>query len=101
MNCVRVCLFCCLLGAWPVVSGAADQVLITEIMYQPASLSTNEEWIEIYNAGTNTVNLQGWRFSQGIDFTFTNSFNLAPGTYAVACANYATFSAIYGSSVPS
>ena len=44
---------------------AADSLLITEFMASNSSTLRDEDnaypdWIEIYNAGTNTVNLNGW-----------------------------------------
>jgi hypothetical protein len=41
----------------------AGQVVITEIMYNPASSEAapnDTEWIEIYNTGESAVNLTGW-----------------------------------------
>ena len=29
-----------------------------------------QEWIELFNRGAQTVNLAGWRFSDGVDFVF-------------------------------
>lgn len=34
---------------------------LNEIMYHPPSTNLLEQWFEILNAGTNTVNLSGWR----------------------------------------
>jgi hypothetical protein len=51
-------------------------VVINEIMYNPdwpdGGSYTNEqyEYIELYNTSTEPVNLQGWKFTNGIDFTF-------------------------------
>src|SRR4051812_20290583 len=69
-----------LFGA-PLTRAQTPRVVINEIMYQPASFSTNEEWIEIWNHDTNSVNLQGWRFTRGIDYTFSNTLTLSPGAY--------------------
>lgn len=37
----------------------AQEVIITEIMYQP--LSGESEWVEIYNKGNGTIDLTGWQ----------------------------------------
>ena len=37
-----------------------DQLLITEIMYNPASVEPTWEWIEIYNAGETVIDLAGY-----------------------------------------
>src|SRR3954454_4066848 len=73
----------------------ADPVIINELMYDTVSHSTNEEWMEIYNTGTNAVNLQGWKFTKGIDFTFSNSTTLASGAYLVIAANGSVFTAAH------
>ena len=64
-------------------------------MYHPSSERVEEEYIELYNHGTNTVSLQGWQFSRGVSFTFTNDVMLAPGEYLVVAADPAAFSAKY------
>ncbi|MBU1707717.1 lamin tail domain-containing protein, partial [bacterium] len=37
------------------------QIVLTEIMFDPVGNENADEFIEIYNAGTATVNLSGWR----------------------------------------
>jgi hypothetical protein len=90
---VRWCHRLLLLAFLAPLLARADRVLINEFMYQPASLSTNEEWIELWNAGTNAVNLQGWRLTRGVDFTFNNAYTLAPGAFVVVTANSNVFAA--------
>src|SRR5690349_629344 len=68
----------------------AQSVIINELMYDTASHGTNEEWIELYNAGTNAVNLQGWKFTKGVNFTFPFQV-IYPGDFVVVAANLATF----------
>ncbi|MBU0999431.1 lamin tail domain-containing protein, partial [Patescibacteria group bacterium] len=43
---------------------ARAEVVINEIMYAPAS-GSNYEWVEIFNSGTTSIDLQGWRFFHG------------------------------------
>ena len=50
---------------------------------------TPEAWVELYNRSTNTVNLTGWQFDQGINYAFPNGKTIAPGGYLVV-ANDAT-----------
>jgi hypothetical protein len=62
-------------------SSRAGDIVISEIMFHaaPALPESNAwEWVEICNKGTGTVSLAGWKFSQGISFTFTNA-TLGPG----------------------
>ncbi len=41
-------------------SGASSSVRINEVMYNPLSPEVDGEWIEIYNNGTEAVNVTGW-----------------------------------------
>jgi len=93
MKCLRQpVLWLLFLTLSPVLQG---QVVINEIMYHPSSHLTTEEYIELYNAGNTNVTLSNWRFSRGIDFTFTNQTTLAPGQYLVVAADVAVFQAKY------
>jgi PKD repeat protein len=58
-------------------------LVITEIMYNPPEYGADSlEFIEIYNSGTDTVNMGGYYFASGINFTFPN-FDLYPGNFTV------------------
>ena len=70
-------------------------VVINEIMYHPASDNDLEEYIEITNIGANPVNLTGWSFGSGVDFTFP-SVVLMPAEFLVIAADVASFEASYG-----
>ncbi len=83
----------CLLLA---LSRASATVVINEVMYHSAAVPENtaHEWIELYNdSPTATVNLTGWKFTKGVDFSFPNGTMLTPGAYLVVAANVATFQA--------
>ncbi|HEY5910104.1 MAG TPA: lamin tail domain-containing protein [Verrucomicrobiae bacterium] len=78
-----------------VCSVASAQIVINEIMYHPPPAIPEDpakEWVELYNTGTNAVNLTGWRFTKGISYTFTN-VSLDVGGYLVVAANKAVFAA--------
>src|SRR6266496_2608771 len=61
----------CLLLTWFASTPAQGQmVVINEIMYHPPTTNLLEEWFEIYNPGTNAVDLSGWQVTKGIQFTF-------------------------------
>ena len=61
-------------------------VRINEIHYRPKNESTTEEFIELWNHGTKTVSLAGWRLVRGVDFSFTNQA-LQPDTGLVIAAD--------------
>jgi hypothetical protein len=83
------------------------ELIVTELMYHPAppasSTDTNDadnfEYIELRNVGTNTLNLVGFKFTNGIDFTFTTNSvvtSLLPGDYVLVVKNSGSFVARYG-----
>jgi hypothetical protein len=56
---------------------------VTEIMYDPLRTATNAEedleFLELKNTGTNSLDLSGLSFTDGIAFAFPNGTQLAPG----------------------
>src|SRR5215204_6436108 len=54
------------------VSASAEQVVFTEIMYNPPV--GKPEYIEVQNITNTPLDIAGWQFSNGISFTFP-SFN--------------------------
>jgi hypothetical protein len=99
-------------GRWPdggtVVSllshptpGAANaaqwrsDVVINELMFNPPSGNNDEEFVELYNRGTNTISLAGWRFTAGITFTFPADVQIGPGQYKVVARNMANLLSRY------
>jgi len=78
------------------VGPVAENLRITEIMYNPPD--PNEEFIELKNIGTETINLNLVSFTNGIDFTFS-SIELAAGEHIVVVQDRSVFEARYGSAV--
>jgi len=78
----------------------AQQFLrITEVMYN----SSAAEYIELRNiSGSETLDLTGVHFSQGVVFDFTGSAvtSLPPGGYVLVVGDEAAFTAHYGSGLP-
>jgi len=77
-------------------SPADSQIVINEIQYHPASDDHGEEYVELYNAGATTVDLSGWRFSDGIQYTFPQGASIPPGGYVLVGHDPATVEAVYG-----
>jgi hypothetical protein len=75
---------------------SAQNIVINEIMYHPASQDVREEFVELFNAGPTNVNLTGWTLSGGIAFTFPN-ITINAGSYFVVAANTESFNARYPS----
>jgi fibronectin type 3 domain-containing protein len=70
-------------------------IVINEIMYRPISGDKDEEYVELYNRSTNAVDLGGWRFVDGISFTFPRTWLLQPGGYVVIAASAARLQTHY------
>ncbi|MBN2272145.1 MAG: lamin tail domain-containing protein, partial [Sedimentisphaerales bacterium] len=80
--------------------GKPVKVVINEIMYHPGhAINTPEniaeEYIELYNNGEESVALQGWRFTNGIDYTITDDVIIGVGGYYVIAADVNAFKAKY------
>ena len=77
-----------------------DELVINEIMYQHALLpaaegqppqTSPEQWIELHNRSSNTVDLSGWSISGGVQFRFEPGQTLAPGGYLVVARDAVAF----------
>ena len=64
-----------------------SDIVINELMYNPISGNDDDQYVELYNRGTNTVNLGGWQFSGGISFMFPSNIVLVPDSYLVVARN--------------
>ncbi|MGC9035452.1 MAG: lamin tail domain-containing protein [Verrucomicrobiia bacterium] len=70
------------------------KVVINEIMFNPPSHRTNDEWIEIHNTHDAPINLTGWRFTRGVEFEFPN-ITIPAGGYLVIASDTNAFKALY------
>ncbi len=98
-------LFICLTGSADgpaqVVSdnGEFAQIVITEIMYHPYSQNISaedirQEYIELFNRGTEPINLAGWQITNGVDYVFPD-VTLGAGKNLVVAADLNAFAAKY------
>ena len=63
-----------------------SQVVINEIHYNPSGAQGSDndyEFMELYNAGTEAVDMSGWSFTQGVNHTFADGTTLAAGAYMI------------------
>ncbi len=72
---------------------------LTEILYNPPGVGLVDgdefEFLELKNTGAAPLNLSGLTFSDGINFSFTNGTQLAPGAFFVLARNRTQFEAKY------
>ncbi|MEJ6720090.1 MAG: lamin tail domain-containing protein [Akkermansiaceae bacterium] len=75
------------LGGNTAMGQRADSVVtINEIHYHPA-FAGEPEWVELHNQMAVRVDVSGWKFTEGIDFTFPEGAIMEPGSYWVLSSN--------------
>jgi len=89
---------------YPLVSGTPGtnnsailigDIVINELMYEPISGNDDDQYVELYNQGTNPVSLANWRLTAGVSFTFPPDTTLAPNGYLVVGRNLSNLLAKY------
>ena len=82
--------------AQPVPGGTSP--VITEIMYNPPETNNDSlEFIEILNPSlTAPINMAGYFFSSGINYTFPAGFVLGAGEYVLVTGDSVIFESVYG-----
>lgn len=96
-------------GQWSALSEAVfavDDVTglrLTEIMYHPQEVPQGGgqdcEYIEVFNAGSEPMNLSLVQFAEGIRFVFPDTI-LGAGSYALIVRNRDAFLGFYGEGLP-
>jgi hypothetical protein len=76
----------------------SGQVVINEILYDPEPDSQPLEFVELHNPGGLPVDLSGWRFTSGVEFTFTNGTSIAAAGYLLIAQDPASLLATYNTS---
>ena len=76
-------------------SARAQNIVINEIMYHPSSHNAREEYIELFNAGPTNVNLTGWKFTKGVNFSFPSNTVIPASGYLVVAAERQAFTNKY------
>jgi hypothetical protein len=83
-------------------SDAQQFLVVSELMYHPAD-DGEAEFIELLNiSDAATLDLQGIRFTEGVDFGFTDSAvtSLAPGERVLVVRDAAAFETAHGPGLP-
>lgn len=66
---------------------AQRDIVINEVMYHPISGLNDDEFVELYNAGSEEVDVGDWRFIDGISFTIPTGTVIEAGEYLVVAKN--------------
>ena len=72
-----------------------SDIVINELMYDPISGDDNDQYVELYNRGTNPVDMSGWQLNDGITYTIPNGTTLAADGYLVVAKNQTNLFAQY------
>lgn len=68
---------------WLCSYSAFSAVVINEIHYNGESNTAVNEFVELHNTGSDSINISGWSFSDGVDFMFPPGSEIVAGGYAV------------------
>ncbi|MDE0571146.1 MAG: lamin tail domain-containing protein, partial [Verrucomicrobiales bacterium] len=83
-------------------SSSFDQLVVSEVMYKPDG-GDQFEFIELFNAGTSSINLKGFRFPQGQpfdEFVFSD-IEMQSGSYLLVVNDIESFQSRYGEGLSS
>ncbi len=73
----------------------ASDLIFTEIMYNPEGADTNQEWIEIFNISTSTIEINSdWRFNDGSNHLlnlYQGNNQISTSTFFIITTNAQTF----------
>ena len=75
---------------------AATAVVINEIHYDPTPAARTLEYVELFNAGAQSIDLTGWRLEGGVDFDFPVGTTLPANGFLVVALEPAAVTAAYG-----
>ncbi|MCF7976392.1 MAG: lamin tail domain-containing protein [Phycisphaerae bacterium] len=71
------------LSVCTLVGAQSPGVVINEIHYDPDANTNHVEFVELFNAGTDPVNLGAWSLEDAISYQFPEGTVLDPGAYLV------------------
>ncbi len=80
-----------------------DAIVINEIMFDPPSAvyfptgsARAGKWIELHNRSVASVDVGGWKLSDGVGFTFPEGTTIAAGGYVVVAEDPAAVITVHG-----
>jgi hypothetical protein len=70
-------------------------IVINELMYDPISGNDDDQYLELYNRGTNRVDLSGWELAGAVTYSIASNTFLLPDSYLVIARNAARLRSNY------
>ncbi|MDA8967632.1 lamin tail domain-containing protein, partial [Akkermansiaceae bacterium] len=83
------------LSAFSLIAVSHAQVVINEIHYNSEPNTAHDEFIELHNAGTESVDVSGWFFQQGLNFTIPAGTTILSGGHLVIAEDPAAMQSRY------
>lgn len=96
---IYLCLLLACVGKISIAQNTPKKLVINEIHCSANDDQRHTEFVEIYNADSFSVDLSGWKFAKGIEYTFPQGYILPKGEYLVIAQDAATLKA--GFALPS
>lgn len=78
------------------LSVANAEIVINEIHYNSRPNDARDEFVELHNTGTVSVDLGGWFFNDGFDYTFPAGAMIEAGGFVVVAQNPVALQERYG-----
>ena len=84
-----------MVGTVTVLPIPANDIVISEIMYNIPGAGNEFDFIELTNIGDQPINLEGYTFSRGVEFTFP-AMMIQSGEYMLLVEDASAFNATFG-----
>jgi len=76
---------------------SANHIVFSEVLYNPSGTESDEEWIELYNPKSDSVNISGYTIEDnGGVYSIPNGTIIDDGEYLVIARNGTRFEELYG-----
>lgn len=77
-------------------TAAQSSVIINEVHCSRRQVEVRDEFVELYHAGNQSLDLSGWRLEGGVRFVFPEGTRLEPGRFLLIGEDGATLLRLYG-----
>lgn len=77
-------------------ASTVNHLLITEVLYDAPTNDATEEWVELYNPTTSSINVQGWTINDNVGSFALPSISIPSNGYLILAKSALAFSALYG-----
>ncbi len=82
------------------IPASAENLVISEIFYNPAGQNEDTEYIELMNVSNVTISLAGVSFTGGISHAFADDVTLEPGQRLLLVSDVTAFENTFGTGLP-